>query len=206
MCDSDWSSDVCSSDLARRMGAPIDHLILATNQNDILSRYFTSGVYELGEVHPTSSPSMDIQVASNFERYLYYQLGQDGDEVARLMRQFQQTGRIAPAGEPDPTVLTGVCDEDTTLATIGRVYNDHGYQLDPHTAVGVHVAGHARRDRPVLCLATAHPAKFPEAVGRATGHTPTHPVLEDLKSRPTRCRVLPADCDDVRRFILETLA
>lgn len=200
--------DVLAGYYARRMGMPISRLILATNENDILARFFNTGEYSLGKVVPTLSPSMDIQVASNFERYLYYRLNEDPAKLEAAVKQFAATGRLriepGPDGTVDPVFVAGVGTTSDTLATIRRYYEEFGYVLDPHTAVGVHVAEqHLRRGEPTICLATAHPAKFSEAIRRATGRDDLakHEILEQLKEAPTRCEVLPADVEAVKDFI-----
>ena len=196
---------------ARQMGAPISRLICATNANDILSRSFTTGVYARGEVRPTLSPSMDIQVASNFERYLYYRLGCDPRRLRGLMDQFARTGRLDvppdAAGVVDPAFAAGAAGEDDCLAAIRTYYERHHYLLDPHTAVGVAVAERMGGGaEPVLCLATAHPAKFPAAIVRATGEDLAHhPKIDALMDLPTRCVVLPDEKEAVRRFIIQTV-
>lgn len=193
--------------LATQMGLPVERLILATNANDILERFFRTGLYERGPVHATLSPSMDIQVASNFERYLYYHVGRDPDQVRDRMATFETSGRLLlPTGSDgriDDRIVSGRADDDETLATIRDFYARHRYLLDPHSAVAVHVARrHADPQLPTLCLATAHPAKFPDAILRATGaDVAYHPLLDDLEDRPTRRTVLPASVDAVRRFI-----
>ncbi len=203
--------DVLAGWYAWRMGAPIAQLILATNENDILSRFFSSGEYSLGKVHHTLSPSMDIQVASNFERYLYYRLGCDPGRLRAVMEQFARAGSLrvepGPDGKVAPEFLAGRASEEDTLATIRRYYQQHDYLLDPHTAVGVAVAERlGLEDGPVMCLATAHPAKFPEAIKKATGKDlARHPAIDALKDLPARCEVLPNDAEAVRRFILETI-
>jgi len=199
--------DVLAGFYAKRMGLPISKLILATNENDILSRFFNTGVYGLGKVVPTISPSMDIQVASNFERYLYYRVGNDAEKLADMMKQFARSGALSvplKAGETvDDLFLAGVGDRASTLATIRHYYEQHHYLLDPHTAVGVHVAGqHMKADEPMICLATAHPAKFSQAIRDAVGKDIAHhPTLDGLLDAPTRCEVLPADEKAVRDYI-----
>jgi threonine synthase len=191
--------DIFAGYLAWRMGLPVERLILATNENDILARCFATGLYRTGAVAATLSPSMDIQVASNFERYLYYRAGGDTDRVNAWMREFRATGAIAltPDGTPldDPVMAAGRGDTAATLATIRTYWERHRYLLDPHTAVGVHVAERfADPAVPTICLATAHPAKFGEAILRATGEDLAHhPILDALKGQPTRCTRLPAD-------------
>jgi threonine synthase len=198
--------DILAGWYAARMGLPVRLLILATNENDILARFFNTGVYELGRVVPTLSPSMDIQVASNFERYLYYRVGESSERLGALMRTFSSTGRMsiepAPGGPVDRLFAAGVGNKASTLAVIRRYYGEHGYLLDPHTAVGVHVGEqHLAEGAPVICLATAHPAKFAAAIEEATGQIPHHDILDRLEGAPTRCDVLPADENAVRAYI-----
>jgi len=208
---------------AVRMGAPISQLILATNENDILSRFFNSGVYSLGEVHQTLAPAMDIQVASNFERYLYYKLDRDAKRLRELMGQFAEAGSleidVIPPAPVDPIIEAGSAQTENVLAAIRRCYEANGYLLDPHTACGfavaesrvpaavgaegVHPGGDAE---PLLCLATAHPAKFPDAIKQATGKDLAHhPGIDALMDLPTRCEVLPNDEEAVRKFMTETM-
>lgn len=180
--------DVFAGYVACRMGLPVRRLILATNENDILSRFFNTGEYRIGKVSETLSPSMDIQVASNFERYLFYRVGCDSARLRGLMQEFGRTGAIRlPAGGDAPFVA-GACDTAGTLDTIARYHRHHGYVLDPHTAVGVAVAERLRENGlPTLCLATAHPAKFAGAIERAIGPgVARHPAIDALASLPTR--------------------
>ncbi|MCD6378321.1 MAG: threonine synthase, partial [Planctomycetes bacterium] len=159
---------------AKQMGLPIDKLILATNENDILARFFQSGEYRRGKLIQTLAPSMDIQVASNFERYLYYRIGQDSEKLREMIRQFSQSGVInLPKREDEPIddlFLAGKANRDEALETIRKYYQQYDYLLDPHTAVGVAVAekmmqeGTSSDGKKVVCLSTAHPAKFPEAI------------------------------------------
>ena len=199
--------DILAGWFAWKMGLPIDRLVLATNENDILSRFFNTGVYSAGEVVPTLSPSMDIQVASNFERYLYYRVGGDAERLRALMQDFAKTGKLQlplAAGESvDDLFRAGVGDTASTLATIQRYWKQHHYLLDPHTAVGVSVGESHRRDGvPMICLATAHPAKFPQAIRDATGEDLAHhPTLDALEYAPTRCDVLPNDEKAIRDYV-----
>lgn len=199
--------DVLAGYYAWRMGLPISRLILATNENDILARFFNTGEYSLGKVVPTLSPSMDIQVASNFERYLYYKVGGDAGKLAALMKRFASTGSLSvPAGasgKVDEVFVAGVGDTKSTLATIRKYYEQYKYLMDPHTAVGVSVAEHAlSKTDPTICLATAHPAKFSKAIRDATGKDVAHhEFLDRLADAPTRCEVLPADEKVVKDFI-----
>lgn len=199
--------DIFAGFLAARMGLPIERLVLATNTNDILARYFATGEYRCGRLQPTISPSMDIQVASNFERYLYLRAGGDAARVRTWMDEFKRDGRIvtgaARDGVVDPLLRGGAASEADTLAAIREFDARHHCLIDPHTAVGVHVAlSHLAADAPMICLATAHPAKFPDAVRRATGRDAAHhPILDALESLPTRCQVLAADERAVRAFV-----
>ena len=195
--------DILAGYLAREMGAPIDRLILATNSNDILARFFATGVYALGPVHRTISPSMDIQVASNFERFLYYRLG-SSEALEAFMADFSATGsaRVEDDRPMDEAILPAAVSEEETMATIGDVYAREGYVLDPHTAVGVAAARRFQAPGPVVCLATAHPAKFPESVNAAVGRDVAHhPLLDGLADLPERKTVLPPDVDAVKEFI-----
>ena len=198
--------DIFAGYMAKRMGAPISRLILATNENDILSRFFNSGEYSLGKVVPTLSPSMDIQVASNFERYLYYRLGCDAGKVRETMAEFAASKRICIPGKDDD-FAAGRGDTATTLETIQRYYRQYGYLLDPHTAVGVAVAErNANHETPTICLATAHPAKFAATIEKALEPgLAIHPTLEALKKLPTRKVLLEPDNETIKHYVAETL-
>ena len=200
--------DIFAGYVARRLLPPgsIHTLILATNANDLLTRFVTRGDYSRGEVIATSSPSMDIQIASNFERYLYYLRDEDGGAVKRDMDSFAATGHLDLSAFRERVALdfrSRSVSEAETIATIGAVYREHGYLLDPHTAVGVCAAQDLRdADRPVVCLATAHPAKFGAAVARAIGTEPDlPPALADLERRESRVQVLDADAGAIREFV-----
>ncbi len=188
---------------ARRMGLPLDRLILATNENDILTRCFTRGDYSRGEVVPTLSPSMDIQVASNFERYLYYRLGEDPARVREAMAGFEGGGELRLLEGP-ADILAGRADTDEMLAAIRRYWQEHRTLLDPHTAVGVAVGERLRDpDLPLVCQATAHPAKFPDAIRKATGQDglARHPLLDAILTGETRRYDLPGEVGAVREFL-----
>jgi threonine synthase len=200
--------DVYAGYVAAQMGLPIARLIVATNRNDILARFFASGCYSAGDVHPTISPSMDIQVASNFERLLSDLCGRNGDEVRRLMSGFAQRGELSvPAdalGRAREVFDAGSAGEEQTRATMAEVFRATGELVDPHSAVGIRVGRQCRLDpaTPLVCLATAHPAKFPEAVQAATGVTPTLPArLADLHERAERFDVLPNDLGAIKAHI-----
>jgi threonine synthase len=200
--------DILAGYLAQRMGLPVDRLILATNENDILSRFFDSGVYGMSSVVPTISPSMDIQVASNFERYLYYKVGEDAEALTAMMSDFSQTGELCvPLNEHgivDDLFIAGRGDTAATLETIKRYNDSFNYVLDPHTAVGVFVAEkHLAADSPMICLATAHPAKFTQATIDAIGRKVHHPALDALEDADTRCDAIENDIDAVKHYLVE---
>ena len=200
--------DILAGWYAKRMGLPVRRLLLATNENDLLARFFNTGLYARGAVVPTVNPSMDIQVASNFERWLYYKLGADPDATAAKMAEFAANGAMslprAPSAPVDLEIAAGSSDTRRTLATIKKYWEKHHVLLDPHTAAGVYVAEQFNEfDDPVVCLATAHPAKFPAAIDQALGRPglARHPVLDALATLPTRCQTLPADPAAVRDFL-----
>jgi threonine synthase len=195
--------------IARRGGAPVDRLIIGSNSNDILTRWARTGdMAQLG-VTPTLSPSMDIQVSSNHERLLFELLGRDGAATAELMGRFRGVGAVeAPV---DPAFRAASLDDRATLDVIADLHRRTGYVADPHTAVGIGAAaavrGDAAAERPVVCMATAHPAKFPDAVEQATGVRPALPDhLADLFDRPESYEVLPAELDVVRAHVERCVA
>lgn len=199
--------DIFAGYVALRMGLPIERLILATNENDILSVFFNTGVYRRGEVQQTISPSMDIQVASNFERFLFYRFAGDTTRVRGFLDEFAAKGEASIAdGRPiDDTIVATSVGTDETLATIRSVYENEQerYLLDPHTAVGVAAARRLGSRAPVVCLATAHPAKFPEAIGRVLEPgLATHPRLSALATLPTRREVIDASVAKVKELIV----
>ena len=203
--------DVLAGFVAKRMGLPVERLMVATNANDILDRALTGGRYEIRGVTPTTSPSMDIQVSSNFERLLFEAHGRDAAAVRALMAGLSQSRSFAIAPEPLARIrrdfASAAVDEETVAQEMRRTYDAAGYLLDPHTAVGVH-AGRALIDddphTPVIALSTAHPAKFPDAVLRTTGVRPDLPPhLAELMDRPERFARLANDQAAVERFIRE---
>ena len=205
--------DIFAGYAAKRMGLPIDRLVIATNVNDILARTLETGRYDLDGVVATVSPSMDIQISSNFERALFDALERDAGGVVGLMDDLRDAGGFAlPQGTLDfirGHFDAGRTDEQGTLDTIRRVLGETGELVDPHTAVGLSVARTAglAPDVPVVTLATAHPAKFPDAVARASGVTPELPSrLSDLYQRPERVEVLPNDFHAVKAHIETTIA
>ena len=193
--------------IAREMGLPIRHLILATNANDILCRFFNTGRYERREVNFTHSPAMDIQISSNFERYLFYKLGGDTEQVKEFMASFAATGsaELPEKTQPiDAVIKAGSASNEATLATIEEVYRTEGYLLDPHTAVGLSVMQVFREDGvPLVLLATAHPAKFEDVIREALPEVhAVHPTLEALRELPTRKTILDLAEDSIKAFIV----
>ncbi len=198
--------DIFAGYIASKMGLPISKLILATNENDILSRFFNSGRYYMDSVNATISPSMDIQIASNFERYLYYWLNEDSVKLKSLMEQFAATGEVTVgldgADTVDPLFAAGRGDTESTLATIRQFYKDYSYLLDPHTAVGVYVGLQHKGDDPLVCLSTAHPAKFGSAIKDALGKDEAHhPLLAALAGLQMRCESIPNSVKAVREYV-----
>jgi threonine synthase len=200
--------DILAGYCARRMGLPVKTLVIATNTNDILQRTIATGRYEVTTVTPTISPSMDIQVSSNFERLLFESLGRDAPGVQRLMDSLGQSGSFTVPEMALAAIREGFMaarvDETQTSATIRATYEKSAYLADPHTAVGIAVAQPLLGgDAPVVTLATAHPAKFPVAVKAATGIEPQLPVwLADLSTRPERFDVLANDESAVEAYVL----
>jgi threonine synthase len=200
--------DVYAGYVAFRMGLPIDRLVVATNVNDILVRTFATGAYEIRDVVATSSPSMDIQVSSNFERLLFDAYGRDAPAVRALMGSLAQSGRFmvsAQALKELRSLFTADrADEQECAAEIRAWMREADYCVDPHTAVALAVAEKETRDPsvPMVVLSTAHPAKFPDAVKAACGLVPVLPDrLADLAKRKERVTVLPADQAAVERYV-----
>ncbi len=199
--------------LAARMGLPIDRLVLATNDNDVLARFFADGAYRPAPVVSTPSPSMDIQVAGNFERYLYYRFGEDPAAVSRFMDEMARNGTASvaplPDGRMDDLIAAGSADSDATLAIMREYHKRYRYLADPHTAVGLAVATrHMDEAIPMICLATAHPAKFGETIRQALGDDAAarHPIIDRLGSLAARCDVLPASVAALREYVAARVA
>lgn len=193
--------------IAERMGLPVDQLVIGSNRNDLLTRWAASGSLVAEEVVPTLSPSMDIQVSSNHERLVFELLGRDGVRTAELLGRFRSLGavEVPRTNRFDAARI----DDAETLAIIRDVHARTGMLLDPHTAVGVGAARATRRDPdvPMVCLATAHPAKFPDAVEQATGiRPPLPPRLADLLEREERFDVLPVDLAAVQAHVERCIA
>ena len=203
--------DIYAGFIAKRMGLPIDRLIVATNQNDILHRCFSSGGYVTSRVTPSISPSMDIQVSSNFERALFDAYGQDPAPVRALMEELKAGGGFhVSQGALEAlreSFTSGRASEAETAAMIAQAYTEMGALLCPHSAVGVHVAQDHLGTTPLITLATAHPAKFPDAVDRATGHHPCLPQrMADLFDRPERFTPVKNDLTEVQTLIRQEVA
>ncbi len=204
--------DIFAGEAAQRMGLDVARLVIATNANDIMARALNDGVYASGASHATLSPSMDIQVASNFERALFEAADRDADWTAAAMNEFARTKRL----EIPRAVLANLrsrysaiaCRDDDTLATIRRVHDQTGRIIDPHTAVAACAAqGVVRPDSPTVILSTAHAAKFPEAVTQAIGAPPPVPRrLAGLKNLPERLEILAAEPALIKQFISSRLA
>jgi len=201
--------DIFAGYIARRMGLPIERLIIATNQNDILHRAMTDGAYTTKGVTPSISPSMDIQVSSNFERALFDAYDRDGAAVAQLMDELRSNGGF-PVSQGAIETLRGTygsgrSSEDETIAAIRSTYLRTGEVICPHTAVGVKVAeDQTPSSAPMITLATAHPAKFPDAVEAATGIRPPLPNrMADLYQRSERITQVANDLVAIEEFIRE---
>ena len=202
LCRTGNFGNVLAGWLAYKMGLPISSFKVATNQNDILYRFFNTGVYAVDAVQPSLAPSMDIQVASNFERFIYYLCGEDAEEVKAHMSQLKETGRL----ELDASGLAEFSSSKATDAEIEGIIKDiykrYHYMVDPHTACGFK---ELNPDKTSVVLATAHPAKFPETIVRACGQHPTARELEAIKHHPMISYPMPASADAVREFIRKTI-
>ncbi|MCI2398910.1 threonine synthase [Aliiroseovarius subalbicans] len=199
--------DIFAGFIAKQMGLPIDRLVIATNQNDILHRTMETGAYTKGDVAPSISPSMDIQVSSNFERALFYAYGQDGAAVAGQMEDLAQGGFTISQGAIDwlrEQFDSGRASEEETMASIKATFLRTGEVLCPHSAVGVKVAEEHLDESPMITLATAHPAKFPNAVKRASGQdAPLPPHMADLFERDERVTRVANDLTALEALIRE---
>ncbi len=200
--------------MAKKMGLPIKRLILATNANDILSRFIDSGIYRTTKAQATLSPSMDIQLASNFERYLYFLNDCDSRKLKEMMSVFTGSGSLKIGANLLKRVQEDFAaarvDDQATIATIKDIQQKTGYILDPHTATGVCAAERLRQENEaagtIVCLATAHPAKFPDAVEKAIGQPPVAPsAIAALDNLPCRSDLIKADTDTVKAYIREKL-
>lgn len=195
--------------VARQMGFDLAPLIIGANRNDILARFFRTGRMETAAVQPSLSPSMDIQVSSNLERLLFDLYDRDGQRLNEAMAAFRQTGRLVAPKETwnrvEGLFRAAALDDPGTLRAMGELHRATGELIDPHSAIGIHAAEACRTDRetPIVALATAHPAKFPDAVEKATGVRPRLPeFLADLHERPERMAGLPNDVRAVQDYVL----
>jgi threonine synthase len=202
--------DIFAGYLVKRMlgDERIERLILATNENDILYRFVNFGDYSVTTVKPTISPSMDIQIASNFERYLYYFYNEDAEKTREAMEKFAKEKKLEFSQEEIKKVqqdfLSEKATEEEILETIREFYKETGYILDPHTAVGVRAGLKFKENYPLICLATAHPAKFPATVNKALGFEMELPrEIKALFNLPQRFEILPSDTDKVKKFIAQ---
>lgn len=184
--------------LLQKMGVPLHSFRVATNQNDILHRLFTTGDYRTSTVTPSLAPSMDIQVSSNFERFLYYSVGQNPTKVREVMETFKRTGAYAFENFDRDTFTASRTTDAEIPSIIRQVYQDFNYIADPHTACGFKSLS---KERPSIVLATASPAKFPETIVSAIKIEPTDPSLEALKAKPLAKHKLPADAEAIRAYI-----
>lgn len=205
--------DIYAGYLAARMGLPVSQLVIATNANDILHRLLEQNRYARQPLKHTLSPSMDIVISSNFERLLFDAYERDGAAIADLMARFQKGDVTLDQGAFDRIRAifdSAACDDDTTIQTISTVWAESGYLLDPHSAIGVHAARSRWRDRgePMITLATAHPAKFAEAVMRAgyPSVPPLPPHMEGLLEREEHYHVLPNEQQAVQQFMASHIA
>ncbi|MFZ2949632.1 MAG: threonine synthase [Desulfuromonadaceae bacterium] len=201
--------DIFAGYVAKRMGLPVDTLLLATNENNILTRFINASDYSPGKVVATVSPSMDIQIASNFERYLFHLFADNPARVKEAFTELKEQGRISCSSDEMTQVRrdfrSASVNQDATLQEIRAFYTETGYLLDPHTAVGVKAAldllptASAR-----VCLATAHPAKFSETVELSLGfQLPAPQSVKELYGKPTRCEIMDADIGKIRQFLVD---
>jgi threonine synthase len=200
--------NVYAGHVARQMGLPIEQLVIGTNRNDILYRFVETGEMRISGVEPSLSPSMDIQVSSNFERLLFEVTGRDGATLARIMADFRETGRLDCGQQAWHEVRRQIAahrvDDPGTRAAIAQIFRETGELLDPHSAIAVAAmrAIGGAPGIPRVALACAHPAKFPEIVEQATGRKPELPPhLQDLMTRPERINIVPNDLNAIRSFI-----
>ncbi len=191
---------------AKQMGLPIDKLVVGSNRNDILTRFFETGTMSAVKVEPSLSPSMDIQVSSNFERFLFDLCGRNADDVRAKMDSFKQSGEFSVTPEQlkkAQSIFTARrCSDAQTSVTIAECQSENGYLIDPHTAVGLHAAQVSGVKTPMVALACAHPAKFPDAVETATGIYPALPeALSDLYDRKEIFTVMPDELAQIKAFV-----
>ena len=192
--------NVLSGWMARKAGLPINSFRIATNQNDILHRVFSSGLYRADPVRASLAPSMDIQVASNFERFLFYFLNGNDRKVRSIMASIRETGLHSFENFKTDTLTSSRTDDQEIGKIICAVFQRYGYVIDPHTACGF---TQMDEQYPQLILSTAHPAKFPDTITHCVNTAPTHPSLERLKTKPQTKYEAPAQADAIKTFIRE---
>jgi threonine synthase len=203
--------DILAGYYAKQMGLPVGKLIVATNENDILHRFFTKGQYHRHDIEESISPSMDICVSSNFERYLFHLSGNDSEALSEWMKEFETTKKLTLSGDllkkAQSDFLSGRADTSMTLATINEYSQNYNYVLCPHSAVGVNVIHQLNEvNTATVCLATAHEGKFPAAVKRAVNLLPPPPKeLAKLDSLPTRRSECPNDLKTVQAFMAKRI-
>lgn len=188
--------------MAQKMGLPVQSLVVATNRNDILHRLFATGVYAAGAVHASHAPSMDIQVASNFERFLYYATGRDPARVREVMEELKSRQSYRFPHFDRDTFRSTSCTDDEIVVWIRKIRNQFQYLCDPHTACAFPAVLPPGSGRTQIVLATAHPAKFPNVIEQAVGSEPRAEALESLRALPIHKHRLPASAAAVRDFIL----
>ena len=200
--------NILAAEYARRMGLPIATTVLASNENNILPNFFQTGTYKRGEARSTHSPAMDIQVASNFERYLFLLADNDSVRVRALMQDFDSFGQLQLPGAVTSGWRSYACSNQQTLATVKEVYDREGHLLDPHTATAWWALESCQKDFepewPRIVVGTAHPAKFPDILTEvvpADTQQLTHPRLEELKGMPERLFHLPAQSQELKKFV-----
>ncbi len=206
--------NICAGYIAKRMGLPIRRLILATNENNVLDEFFRTGIYRVrptDQVAQTSSPSMDISKASNFERFIFDMVGRDPAVVRELWRQIDEQGYFDLSGTRyfqavrESGFVTGSSTHQHRMATIRRVYEESGMIIDPHTADGIKVGLEYREQGiPLLCLETALPVKFEDSMIEALGHPPKRPTgYEEIESLPQRFTVMDVDANAIKDYITQ---
>ena len=216
MCSSDLFGNICAGHIARMMGLPIGRLVLATNENDVLDEFFRTGVYRprnTAETHATSSPSMDISKASNFERFVFDLVGRDGAKVRELWSKVDAGGAFDLSGSPEFAAIgqygfaSGSSNHADRLATIRRADKDYATVVDTHTADGLKVAFELRDPAvPTLVLETAQPAKFEDTIVEALGRKPARPAgLDNIEALPQRVEVMDVDAEAIKALIARTV-
>ena len=207
--------NVCAGHIARQMGLPIDQLVVATNENNVLDEFFKTGVYRVRgakDTHHTSSPSMDISKASNFERFIFDLMGRNAEKTAALFEQLEKTGQFNLSGTPEFAKIreqfgfvSGSSTHNQRVQAIREVFNDYKQIIDPHTADGVYVAyQYLEKDVPMIVLETAQAAKFEDTIQEALGTKPPRPdATQNIEDLPQRVFNLPNDAQAIKQFIHE---